>query len=365
LEVKGELAVGQVNDRPDPHVSSIFSVKRVRLEQYFSINVWLHNLGATTLSSMAPTPIVLSYHWIDRKGNELEGCRTPLLDDLLSGRSITMPVFVVAPKKAGTYILRIRAVHEDVRWFETSSVQCKIVVGEGKATTDEPEWHRTGRRFDYSEDHKEAVRLVGDWRSTYFSRPVRRIVELGGNASPMIALIAAPERVNIDIDPFGMIVGSLMRDGQGASVRYVVADGMSLPMAPRSIDMLVMFATFHHFPDPVQLLVRLRDYVADDGLICLMCEPIGHVHADSIPDEYLDEIRKGVNEKSFELWEYEQMFADARLDVVAAQIDVGSAKFALRRRHGPRGSLIDFGRKLSRFMPSREGKQVRSPHFGA
>jgi hypothetical protein len=51
-----------------------------------------------------------------------------------------------------------------------------------------------------------------------------------------------------------------------------------------------------------------------------------------IEDDYLQEIRKGVNEQSFELWEYQQMFEAAKLDVVAAQIDVGSIKFALRPR---------------------------------
>ncbi len=32
------------------------------------------------------------------------------------------------------------------------------------------------------------------------------------------------------------------------------------------------------------------------------------------------------------LWEYQQMFTAANLDTIAAQIDVGSAKFALRPR---------------------------------
>ena len=63
-----------------------------------------------------------------------------------------------------------------------------------------------------------------------------------------------------------------------------------------------------------------------------MCEPTGHVHRDTLPEEYLGEIRKGVNEQSFALCEYQQMFDAANLDVVAAQIDVGSAKFALRPR---------------------------------
>ena len=154
----------------------------------------------------------------------------------------------------------------------------------------------------YFGDHTEAVRLLGEWQDALFRRPVKRIVELGGNASPMIAQVVAPKRVNVDIDPFGMLVGNLLREGEGTGVGFVIADGMALPMRPKSIEMLVMFATFHHFPDPVGLLARLSEFVADDGLICLMCEPLGHVRADNLPDEYLEEIRKGVNEQSFELW---------------------------------------------------------------
>jgi SAM-dependent methyltransferase len=165
-----------------------------------------------------------------------------------------------------------------------------------------------------------------------FDRPVDRVVEIGGNANPMIDHFGMPEKYNVDVDPYGMIVGKLIRYGMDTKVKFIVANGMALPMPPRSIDMLVMFATFHHFPQPVELLSRLKDYIADDGLICLLCEPIGHVHRDLIEDDYLQEIRKGVNEQSFELWEYQQMFDAAKLDVVAAQIDVGSIKFALRPR---------------------------------
>ncbi len=165
----------------------------------------------------------------------------------------------------------------------------------------------------------------------------------------MIDHFDAPHKYNVDVDAYGMIVGKLMREGSDSGVTFIVADGMALPMLPRSIDMIVLFATFHHFPDPIGLLSRLREFVADDGLICLMCEPIGHVHADSIPGEYLEEIRKGVNEQSFQLWEYEQMFDAAGLDIVAAQIDIGSAKFALRPQRGVRGSFIDFRRRFARF----------------
>lgn len=344
LEQDAAEALGPANVDPSPALSSIFTVSKVRPGTSFSVNLRLENTGSSTLSSNGPTPIMLSYHWVrvDQAGAwraltrprraTIEGHRTPLLDDLLPGRAISVPIFVAAPTEAGSYELRIRALQEGVTWFEQTSVVYEVEVGNGPATTDDPAWTRTEKQFDYMGDHFEAVRLLTEWSQTLFDRPVYRVVELGGNANPMIDHFDAPQKYNVDIDPFGMIIGNLVREGGDSSVKFIVADGMALPMPPRSVDMLVMFATYHHFPDPIGLLSRLSDFVTDDGLLCLMCEPIGHVHRDTLPEEYLGEIRKGVNEQSFALWEYQQMFDASKLDVVAAQIDVGSAKFALRPR---------------------------------
>jgi len=313
-------------------LSCTFGLTRLRPETCSSVNVRLENFGKTTLCATGPQPFRLSYHWIDEHGFKVEGRRTELLDDILPGRSLTLPLFFDTPKTLGRHRLSISVVQEGVRWFDHSTIEFDIEIGKGSATVDDPKWKKTDQSFDYTGDHFEGVRLVEEWRDTLFNRPVRHVVELGGNASPMIDFIAAPHKHNIDIDPYGMIIGNLTRAKSDSTVRFVVADGMALPLRPRSIDMLVLFATFHHFPDPIRLLSRLSDFVADDGLICLLCEPIGHVHIDTLTDDYLREIRRGVNEQSFQLWEYQQMFTGANLNPIAAQIDVGSAKFALRPR---------------------------------
>ncbi len=337
--VRRALGFGRRELPPPPEViehclrlSCIFNLTKLRPRTCGSVNVRLENLGKTIFSATGAEPFRLSYHWIDAQGVGVEGRRTELLDDILPGRSLTIPLFFDTPKTAGRFRLSIRVVQEGVQWFNHSPVEFDLEIGKGPATVDNPKWKKTRRRFDYTGDHFEGVRLVSQWRDALFDRPVEHIVELGGNASPMIDFVDAPHKHNIDIDPYGMIIGSLIRKGGESTVKFVVADGMSLPMRPRSIDMLVLFATFHHFPDPIGLLSRLSDFVADDGLICLLCEPIGHVHRDTIPDEYLKEIRRGVNEQSFQLWEYQQMFTAANLQTIAAQIDVGSAKFALRPR---------------------------------
>jgi ubiquinone/menaquinone biosynthesis C-methylase UbiE len=319
------------NMSPSIELSSCFSISRLRPGQILGINLRVCNSGRFTLSSDGPNPIMLSYHWIDSAGATQEGLRTPLLDDLQPGRTVSIPVVIQAPPTKGMFKLRIRAIHENVEWLDHSTVEFEIDVAEGPSTVDEPAWDKTADEYDYMQDHRKALELLNEWRDRLFERPVSSVVEIGGNANPMIEEFSAASRVNVDVDPFGMMVGSLLRLGSHSPVQFVVADAMQLPFQRGSIDVLVMFATFHHFPEPIELLARCAEYVAQDGLICLMCEPVGHVHRDTIYEEYLREIRKGVNEQSFALWEYRQIFDHAGLTVAAARIDSGSAKFALRR----------------------------------
>lgn len=324
--------VTPVNVNPALRISSIFQLSKLRPNEVVTINLRVQNDGGSNLSSNHPQPIVLSYHWIDSAGQVEEGCRTSLLDDIGPDQAITMPTSIATPQRIGTYSLRIRALQEGVTWFDESKVEYKVEIATEPSTIDDPEWPKTHKHFDYYDDHQEGLRLIEEWRRTHFKRPVEVIVELGGNASPMLIQVEAAHRFNVDVDPFGMIIGKLRHGPADSKLHYVVADGMALPFPPRSIDMLMMFATFHHFPDPIGLLSRLADFVTDDGLICVMCEPTGHPHADTVEAEYVAELRRGVNEQSFALWEYQQMFDAAGLDVVAAQIDVGSAKVALRPR---------------------------------
>jgi len=332
LDTQAVARAGAVEAEHVPRISSIFRLSHLRPQSRATINVRVENRGCSTLSSHHPQPVLLAYHWIDSAGGVEEGDRTKLLDDIVPGQAMTVPMFINTPAQTGTFQLRLRALQEGVKWFDEMSVEFAVEIGDGASTVDDPLWQRTANQFDYFYDHQEALRLIEQWRHEHFARPVDLMVELGGNASPMLLQIEATQLYNVDVDPFGMIMGKLRHGSARPKLNYVVADGMALPFAPRSIDMLMMFATFHHFPDPIGLLSRLAQFVTDGGLICLMCEPIGHPHADYVEAEYVAELRRGVNEQSFALWEYQQMFDAANLDVVAAQIDVGSAKIALRPR---------------------------------
>lgn len=320
-----------INVDPLLVLRSYFAITDTQPVAEFSVNIRIRNTGKSIISSTVDTePVLISYHWYNENDEALEGIRTPLLMDIAPGGELTVPVFFQAPGQEGIYRLEICAVHESLRWLDSNLLQFNVKVSESSTSLADPQWLRTSNLYAYMDDHFEAIRLLKEWSGKYVNNYREHIVEVGGNANPMIQMIDAARRINFDVDPYGMIIGSLISRKSNSGVQYVVADGMDLPLQPGWADVIVMFATFHHFPDPIGLLRHLATLVSTDGLICLMCEPIGHVHRTTMPIEFEQEILKGVNEQSFELWEYAQMFASADLEVVDCQIDIGSIKVALR-----------------------------------
>ena len=83
-----------------------------------------------------------------------------------------------------------------------------------------------------------------------------------------------------------------------SNVETVIADCHALPFADASLDAVVMFATLHHFPDPVRLLRHLRTKLAPGGLICVLCEPVSHVAREDLPDDYRKELLDGICEQA-------------------------------------------------------------------
>lgn len=325
-----------VNAGPLLTLSTYLRIDDAAPDQMISVNIRVKNCGDCVASSEGEKPLFLSYHWIDAEGLVHEGMRTPLLLDLPPGRELTQPIFINAPAAPGAYVLRISAVHEHVRWLTESVIKFSVNVTSSARGQRDPGWKRTPQAFEYMADHFEGLRLMTKWRQRFLRGRPLRLLELGGNRAPMIATreaddLTAAEKINVDIDPYGMIIGNLVRDTPRDSITYLVADGMNLPLQPGWADIIVMFASFHHFPDPIGLLKRLSQFLAPDGLICLISEPIGHVQRHTQPPDYLRELQRGVNEQSFALWEYAQIFKFAGLEVADCRIDYGSLKVALRR----------------------------------
>lgn len=294
--------------------------------QFHSVNVRVSNVGVCTLSSKTTPPLYIAYHWHGPDGEIIEGQRTHLLIDLPPGRTISLPVGITAPVRAGTYTLAIAPVLEMVRWIDESAVKTQVLVAD---RAPELPWTHDihGPARSYAEDHERGIAVLSDWIDERFPARDPAILEIGGNFNPMTASLPRGRRWNLDVDAHGLMARNIVGSGP---VRSIVGDGANLPFPDGSLDVIVMFATFHHFPDPIGLLRHLGEKINPDGLVCLLCEPIGHVTVQHNYPEYFRELEMGVNEQSFEVWEYAAMLAQAGLEIVDAKFDRGSAKIAAK-----------------------------------
>lgn len=331
------IAIKEAPPAPAAHAVNVASKISLRLEalvwpsaleagQRYSANVRIANEGGCAISSKASDPLYIAYHWLGEGRSPIEGHRTHLLIDLLPGRSLTMPVLFTAPNEPGEYTLEISPILENVAWLKQFSVFRMFQVLDKAPALG---WiHDTSMPpRSYADDHKHGVALLGQWMDAHVRNPDPIILEIGGNYNPMTAALPKGQRWNLDVDAHGLMALNI---GGGGGVKSIVADGCDLPFADQSLDVVTMFATFHHFPDPIGLLKHLGTKVKADGLVCLMCEPIGHVTAQHDYPAYFQELEAGVNEQSFEIWEYMAMLSAAGLEVLDAKFEQGSAKIAAR-----------------------------------
>ena len=291
-----------------------------------SFNLRMANTGRAILSSRGETPFRLACKIASlESGLASEGERTDLLIDLPPGRGITQPVRFRAPETPGRYRLSVLSLLETVRWLDELCSFEIVVVPEDSVVGDV--WNPTEVARDYQSDHVHAFDLLWQWLGER-RNGTSAILEIGGNRSPMVGHLGVPA-FNLDVDPYGLMTASILA-GRSGHVTHIVGDGMNIPFADGYFDAIVMFATFHHFPDPIGLLRHLRTKLATDGRMFLMCEPIGHVFAESNYVGYIRELEHGAYEQSFQPWEYAAMIREAGLVVCDNVMDVGSAKIALR-----------------------------------
>jgi hypothetical protein len=304
--------------------------------QRAGVNVRITNKGPCSLSSRGEPPLTLSYRWRKRRdlrrfwrpaGVPAEGCRTSLLAEIGPGGVITQPIFIEAPSECGTYHLEFAVVLETVRWY----LDCgPIHRCEVKETALKPNYTQNfdGPALSYMEQHQYGIDLLNKWISCYVQTKKPTIIEIGGNYNAATEAIGCDANIlNIDVDLHALMARNIVK---GDNIISIVADGMNIPVEPRSVDAIVLFATFHHFPEPIKLLSSLKSKLKKGGLICLMCEPIGHVAAEHNYTAYIEELEKGVCEQSFEIWEYETFLKAAGLRIAEAVFDRGAAMIAAR-----------------------------------
>lgn len=306
----------------------------------FTVNLRFRNTGAVTLRHRPPGNVTIAPRWLWPDGREIPGAadlRTPLPLDVPPGRELTLPVTLAAPSGQGRCHLRLVMVEEGVGWLDEDATEIAVTLRPTQWAETPAGWRiEPVRDLDYGADHALGLEVLRAWLADAGPRP--RVLEVGGNAYPAIAEVGG-ERHNMDVDLLGLQVGCMVQDrmvpertaaGHDPSrVHMVCADADALPYPAGHFDAVAMFATLHHFPDPARTLAGLAGHLRRGGFIAVLCEPVGHFHPGHPDPGFLRELERGVNEQSFLLREWAEIFRTARLDVAEARVDGSSLKARL------------------------------------
>ncbi|MBD0274999.1 MAG: class I SAM-dependent methyltransferase, partial [Acetobacteraceae bacterium] len=292
-------------------------------------NARFRNTGLVPFHHRPPNEMKVHVSWFDDAGGPVDApdVRTPLPLDIPPGREVTLPVFIPTPRVAGRMLLRLSFVQEGIRFLHDDAARIPVKVGDVPAPAALPAgWvlHEAPRR-DYNEDHRRAQETLERWLKPLRARRLR-VLEIGGNVHPTAAGLANIELHNLDVGVLGLQLGEMVHWRDGKGVAFLCGDAEDLPFPPAFFDAVVMFATLHHFPDPARMLGHVATRVRPGGFVGVLCEPVGHIHPGTVSPEFLSELRKGANEQSFTLPEYDAIFRRARLRAEEAFIDVDSLK---------------------------------------
>lgn len=301
--------------------------RQIEVEKTFTGNVRLENVGISTISSQTHPPIFISYHWRSPEGEILinDGYRTPLPIDLLPGRQLTLPILIYTPDRPGLYLLEITMVNEGVCWLDDGAKTIPIEVVANKPPDLTAKWQVNSLAAEsYFADHRRGLELLKE-RLERLGKPQPKILEVGGNARPMIHTLPG-DLYNVDVDVHGLQIGFLAAQHSNVDMKFLCADANALPFVDRFFDCIVIFSSLHHFPNLRLTLRSLAQKVQPNGFIGVLCEPSGHYFGENIPPDLHAELLQGVNEQTFSLSEYADIFRQAGLELEEAIVDAGSVK---------------------------------------
>jgi SAM-dependent methyltransferase len=308
-------------------------------------NVRFENSGDAPMRQSGAGRVNIAFAWTDQAGQAVptEDYRTPLPLDLPPGQAITLPIRIFPPDEPGRYTLALRMVMEGVRWLEPDHGPLRITVRPDADFVPPPHWELNANvPTGYVADQERGIVLLREWLAQYGAPSRLRLLEIGGNAKPVLAHVPG-ESYNVDVDLLGLQVGAIVQqarqrsaqwsqapiDPAGSAVGFVCADAHNLPFAEGFFDAIVMFASLHHVPQPAALLRSLRTHLRPGGFIGVFCEPIGHIWPGAVDEAFTEELEHGVNEQGFSLAEYAQIFAAAGLQAADLVADHNSLKARL------------------------------------
>lgn len=304
------------------------------LETWRSVRV--RNAGDAALVAQGAKAARVEMRWADAQGRDLPECAvaTPVPIDIEPGREITLIVRVRAPSLPGRFALRAQvatgadAAAAPFLAMPVEVIRCELPVFEYA-------YHPA--ILDYESDHRVAVQELMDYLALSRGGQPATVLEIGGGVHPTgHALACLGHKVlSADISHSQSILGTLFFRHQRPDIDprlgFVSCEGTELPVADGTFDGVMLFASFHHFAEPVALLRELQRVTRPGGFVYLGCDNCAPDPSDPL---YVEELRRGINEQVWTLAEFAGFFREAGLRVARARIDHHSLKVVLEKGHG-------------------------------
>jgi hypothetical protein len=120
-----------LEDRQQIHILNSICPNTVSKDESFWVVLDLKNGSHSFLSSYAPNPVHIAFHWIKAETLEtvvFEGARSRIYPPLPPGRTFRYSAEIHAPDEPGRYLLRLTLVQESITWFDTGDLQCFVDV---------------------------------------------------------------------------------------------------------------------------------------------------------------------------------------------------------------------------------------------
>ena len=105
----------------------------VTAERKFIVRILLRNNSKRCIASYSPNPVHISYHLYDAENRKcilFEGLRSKIIPSLLGESEREFLIPVQAPKKLGSYFIKITLVQESISWFETVNTEAFFSVNQ-------------------------------------------------------------------------------------------------------------------------------------------------------------------------------------------------------------------------------------------
>jgi SAM-dependent methyltransferase len=299
-----------------------------------SWNVRLENRGESTIPAGGRAPARLSYRWRDADGMLTLPAAEPteLPVDVRPGRGMSVPLWLRTPRRPGSYTLEV-LLGRNEEWLEDGALLLPVrvmSVWDGYAPR---RWRRLDRpqeTYSYLQDHELGRAFLRE-ELTRRGWVSPRMLEVGGCSNPMLWDFPG-EVYTLDIDVQTVQVGALRFGRTHPNIHFLAADANRLPFHDGAFDCAVLFATLHHFIDPIACLRELRRVVKPGGFVGLSSEPIGSYRAATLSAQFRAELEQGINEQIFTPEEYVQMFRQVGLSGRRVEIDRGSLRAILGGR---------------------------------